>query len=80
MALWDEKFQSTEEKQCADRILDAWDDSNVCPICIQHMENGHRCEEEDAPIYDQMAYVRKPSNDRYSSSRSRGRMKDKPVP
>jgi hypothetical protein len=22
------------------------------------MENGHRCEEEDAPIYDQMAYVR----------------------
>ena len=26
--------------------------------CIQQMENGHRCEEEDAPIYDQMAYVR----------------------
>ena len=58
MALWDEKFQSTEEKQCADRILDAWDDSNVCPICIQQMETGHRCEKEDAPIYDQMAYVR----------------------
>ncbi len=38
MALWDEKFQSTEEKQCADRILDAWDDSNVCPICIQQMD------------------------------------------
>jgi hypothetical protein len=55
---WDEKFQSTEEKQCADRILDAWDDSNVCPICIQQMETGHKCEEEDAPIYDQMAYVR----------------------
>ena len=58
MALWDEKFQSKEEKQCADRILDAWDDSNVCPICIQQMETGHKCEEEDAPIYDQMAYVR----------------------
>ena len=58
MALWDEKFQSTEEKQCADRILDAWDDSNVCPICIQHMENGHKCDKEDAPIHDQMAYVR----------------------
>jgi hypothetical protein len=58
MALWEEKFQSTEEKQCADRILDAWDDSNVCPICIQQMETGHKCEEKDAPIYDQMAYVR----------------------
>ena len=58
MALWDEKFQSTEEKQCADRILDAWDDSNVCPICIQQMETGHKCDKEDAPIHDQMAYVR----------------------
>ncbi len=58
MALWDEKFQSTEEKQCANRILDAWDDSNVCPICIQQMETGHKCDEEDAPIHDQMAYVR----------------------
>ena len=58
MALWDEKFQSTEEKQCADRILDAWDDSNVCPICIQQMETGHKCDKKDAPIHDQMAYVR----------------------
>ena len=58
MALWDEKFQSTEEKQCADRILDAWDDSNVCPICIQQMKTGHKCDKEDAPIHDQMAYVR----------------------
>jgi hypothetical protein len=59
MALWNEKFQSTEEKQFADRILDAWDDSNVCPICIQQMETGHKCDQEDAPIHDQMAYVRK---------------------
>ena len=58
MALWDEKFQSTEEKQCADRILNAWDGSNVCPICIQQMEIGHKCDKEDAPIHDQMAYVR----------------------
>ena len=58
MALWDEKFQSTEEKQCADRVLDAWDDSNVCPICIKQMERGHKCDQEDAPIHDQMAYVR----------------------
>ena len=58
MALWDEKFQTTEEKQCADRILNAWDDSNVCPICIQQMETGHKCDKEDAPIHDQMAYVR----------------------
>ena len=28
------------------------------PLCIQQTETGHRCEEEDAPIYDQMAYVR----------------------
>ena len=58
MALWDEKFQSMEEKQCADRVLDAWDDSNVCPICIKQMEKGHKCDQEDAPIHDQMAYVR----------------------
>ena len=58
MALWDEKFQSTEEKQCADRVLDAWDDSNVCPICIKQMEKGHKCDQKDAPIHDQMAYVR----------------------
>jgi hypothetical protein len=59
MALYDEKFQSKEEKQCADRMLDAWDDSNVCPICIQQMDPGHKCDKEDAPIHDQMAYVRK---------------------
>ena len=58
MALWDEKFRSTEEKQCADRVLDAWDDSNVCPICIKQMEKGHKCDQDDAPIHDQMAYVR----------------------
>jgi hypothetical protein len=58
MALWDEKFRSTEEIQCADRMLDAWGDSKVCPICIQQMDPGHRCDKHDAPTHDQMAYVR----------------------
>ena len=58
MALWDEKFETPEEQQCATRILEAWDDTNVCPKCIQPMESGHKCDKNDAPIYNHLDYVR----------------------
>jgi hypothetical protein len=58
MALWDENFETPEEQQCATRILEAWDDTNVCPKCMQPMESGHKCDKNDAPIYNHLDYVR----------------------
>jgi len=57
MALWDEKFESKEEKQCATRMLEAWDDENICSTCFQQMAKDHRCDKADAAIYDHSGYV-----------------------
>ncbi len=35
MALWKTHFPTEPENLCATRILDAWDEPNYCPVCIQ---------------------------------------------
>jgi hypothetical protein len=57
MALWDEKFESKEEKLCATRMLEAWDNENICSTCFQQMAKDHRCDKADAAIYDHSGYV-----------------------
>ena len=38
--------------------IGSMDDTNVCPKCIQPMESGHKCDKNDAPIYNHLDYVR----------------------
>ncbi len=57
MALCDEKFESKEEKLCATRMLEAWDDENLCPRCFQQMAKDHLCDKNNAAIYDHNGYV-----------------------
>ena len=53
-----QKNNSAPPVYCATRILEAWDDTNICPKCIQPIESGHKCDKNDAPIYNHLDYVR----------------------
>ena len=57
MALWKQQFKTTEEQQCASRLLDAWDEADRCPQCIQPMYFGHECSKEDRKIMQHLDKV-----------------------
>ncbi len=36
MALFQGSFPNPDDKECAQRMIDAWDDDHICPSCINH--------------------------------------------
>jgi hypothetical protein len=58
MALWKTSFPTEEEDLCATRILDAWDEPNYCPTCIQPAGFGHVCRANDKHIQNRVNKVR----------------------
>jgi hypothetical protein len=58
MALWKTNFTTEDEDLCATRILDAWDEPNYCPTCIQPAGFGHVCPSKDRHIQDSVAKVK----------------------
>ncbi len=58
MALWKTNFITEDEDLCATRILDAWDEPNYCPTCIQPAGFGHVCRPNDRHIQCSVAKVK----------------------
>ena len=58
MALWQKNFPTEDEDLCATRILDAWDEPNYCPTCIQPAGFGHVCQTKDIQIHNSVDKVR----------------------
>ena len=58
MALWKTSFPTEEEDLCATRIVDAWDEPNYCPMCIQPAAFGHVCRSTDKKIHNSVTKVR----------------------
>ncbi len=52
------KLTKEDEDLCATRILDAWDEPNYCPSCIQPAGFGHVCRPNDRHIYGSVAKVK----------------------
>lgn len=58
MAIWQNTFESQEQQECATRMLQAWDEDNLCPKCIKPLSFSHRCDANDAPVCAQVSKVR----------------------
>ena len=58
MALWQTNFTTEDEDLCATRILNAWDEPNYCPTCIQPAGFGHICQSKDIQIQNSVAKVK----------------------
>jgi hypothetical protein len=58
MALWKTNFTTENEDLCATRILEAWDEPNYCPNCIQPAGFGHVCRPNDRHIQSSVAKVK----------------------
>jgi hypothetical protein len=50
MVLWQESWDDQDEQACATRVVEAWGDDNLCPICHKDFTFNHRCDPEDKCI------------------------------
>jgi len=62
MALWKTHFTTEPENLCATRILDAWDEPNYCPTCVQPAGFNHVCRQEDKNVYQHVQKVKNTMN------------------
>ncbi len=54
MALFEASFPKPEAKECAQRMIDAWDEDHICPSCIKPCFFAHECSPKDIPITQQV--------------------------
>ena len=50
MVLWQESWDDQDEQACATRVVEAWGDDNLCPMCHKDFTFNHRCDPEDKRI------------------------------
>jgi hypothetical protein len=50
MVLWQESWDDQDEQACATRVVEAWGDDNLCPMCHKGFTFNHRCDPEDKRI------------------------------
>ena len=47
IVLWQESWDDQDEQACATRVVKAWGDDNLCPLCHKDFTFNHRCDPED---------------------------------
>jgi hypothetical protein len=47
MALFEASFPKPEDKECAQRMINAWDEDHICPSCIKACFFAHECNPKD---------------------------------
>ncbi len=50
MVLWQESRDDQDEQTCTTRVVEAWGDDSLCPICHKHFTFDRRCDPEDKRI------------------------------
>jgi hypothetical protein len=50
MALFKASFPKPEDKECAQRMIDAWDEDHICPSCIKPCFFAHECNPNDIVV------------------------------
>ena len=50
MVLWQKSWDDQDEQACATRVVEAWGEDNLCPLCHKQFTFDHRCNPEDKRI------------------------------
>jgi len=58
MALFEAYFPKPEPRACALRMIDAWDEDNICPSCILPCFFAHECNPDDVNVTQHVPHVR----------------------
>jgi hypothetical protein len=58
LALFKSSFSSQNEQACASRMIDAWDEEDICPSCIQPCFFAHECNPSDSHVTQHVPHVR----------------------
>jgi hypothetical protein len=58
LALFKSSFSTQNEQACASRMIDSWDEDNICPSCIQPCFFAHECNPGDSHVTQHVPHVR----------------------
>jgi hypothetical protein len=57
MALFQASFPKPDEKECAQRMIDAWDEDHICPSCIKPCFFAHECNPNDITVTQRVQHT-----------------------
>jgi hypothetical protein len=57
MALFKASFPKPEDKECAQRMIDAWDEDHICPSCIKPCFFAHECNPNDITVAQRVQHT-----------------------
>jgi hypothetical protein len=58
MALFEASFSKPGAKECASRMIHAWDEDDICPSCIKPCFFAHECNPDDTQVTQHVPHVR----------------------
>ncbi len=58
MALFEASFPKPGAKECASRMINAWDEDDICPSCIRPCFFAHECNPNDTQVTQHVPHVR----------------------
>ncbi len=58
MTLFQSSFPKPEARECAERMIDAWDEEQICPSCIKPCFFAHECNPKDTNVIQHVPNVR----------------------
>ena len=58
LALFKSSFSTQNEQACASRMIDSWDEEDICPSCIQPCFFAHECNPGDSHVTQHVPHVR----------------------
>ncbi len=58
MALFEASFPKPGAKECASRMIHAWDEDDICPSCIKPCFFAHECNPNDTQVTQHVPHVR----------------------
>jgi hypothetical protein len=57
MALFQASFPKPDDKECAQRMIDAWDEDHICPSCIKPCFFAHECNPNDIQVTQRVQHT-----------------------
>jgi len=58
MTLFKSSFPSQDQQACASRMIDSWDEDQICSSCIQPSFFAHECSSHDSNVTIHVPHVR----------------------
>jgi hypothetical protein len=58
MALFEASFPKPETRECASRMINAWNEDKICPSCILPCFFAHECNPDDVNVTQHVPHVK----------------------